>query len=773
MNYLPNDPDKQGAERRTSLLTITRVAFSNALSLISGSVKRMKIHTSKFLGVFRVILNRSLYKARFRFINLRIRASNWSSIFVRFPLQVVATLVAMLLAASLLGFDVPKEPKVSEIHLAAAQIIGAALALVLSLSIIPAQRAAELFSMSILKLYARDRVLISVFIILVSATLASVALGAGWLPIEPKYSICIQLLLMGFSFDALRWFYSRTLDLLIPQTAINIVLRECDKQLSLTKWVVDKASSALLLATPDVTQPKIRAQFFRDSQLPTVILRWCSQFEEFAHRFVSRRDTSSCLSVLTAMQYVALQYADARKGSVVLHLDQRNIFAGHLSDIQDVFDPIYLSVLAIANDASAASNERIVIGCVEASSAMAKKAMTMLADDELAAQKVAPLAFAGCFHLGRCIEVALKANMLDAVLIGVRSLQSLLLSQSAEVDTRGMEQQAFEVLSKIAVGGYSQATHIITYPAVEALFRAVELNVRCQEYEGGGLLEEALAAALAFVPFEVSADSTRRRSLQIFPVHNLGFEASLPLLLEIVAGKVEESEKSSWRNPYDEFLHASEDARHYFRTLSQMYVSDGLFCKWAVDALLASARVHLGLLRRPLESGEGHKHSVVDAMKWLLSWASNFYSVQASGTNFVRDGANGLSLIAIDALELGYPDVTVACAEAIARIAEHRVSDAYIFADQQTLLELLARAAEAISNKSLAIQLREMIIRPKEVSDGDWNHYLDARNNRISHLDRELSEWSANRRAHRNSPVERLSVLMSRARSALDVGESK
>ncbi|MCK1663161.1 hypothetical protein [Bradyrhizobium sp. 151] len=35
--------------------------------------------------------------------------------------------------------------KASEMHLAAAQIIGAALALVLSLSIIPAQRAAEYF----------------------------------------------------------------------------------------------------------------------------------------------------------------------------------------------------------------------------------------------------------------------------------------------------------------------------------------------------------------------------------------------------------------------------------------------------------------------------------------------------------------------------------------------------------------------------------------------------------------------------------------------------
>src|SRR5262249_31753802 len=46
--------------------------------------------------------------------------------------------------------------KVSEVHLTCAQVVGAALALILSLSIIPAQRAAEAFSPAVLKLYAKD-----------------------------------------------------------------------------------------------------------------------------------------------------------------------------------------------------------------------------------------------------------------------------------------------------------------------------------------------------------------------------------------------------------------------------------------------------------------------------------------------------------------------------------------------------------------------------------------------------------------------------------------
>jgi hypothetical protein len=55
-------------------------------------------------------------------------------------------------------------------HLACAGIMGTALALVLSLSIVPAQKAADVFSSAILQLYAQDRALWRVFAWLASLT---------------------------------------------------------------------------------------------------------------------------------------------------------------------------------------------------------------------------------------------------------------------------------------------------------------------------------------------------------------------------------------------------------------------------------------------------------------------------------------------------------------------------------------------------------------------------------------------------------------------------
>jgi hypothetical protein len=64
-----------------------------------------------------------------------------------------ATLVSVLFAGVFIAFaDASSTLKASEVSLACAQVIGAALALILSLSIIPAQRAAEAFSPAVLML---------------------------------------------------------------------------------------------------------------------------------------------------------------------------------------------------------------------------------------------------------------------------------------------------------------------------------------------------------------------------------------------------------------------------------------------------------------------------------------------------------------------------------------------------------------------------------------------------------------------------------------------
>ena len=92
------------------------------------------------------------------------------------------------------------EVSASEVHLACAGIIGTILALVLSLSIIPAQKAADAFSPAILKLYARDKSTLWVFALLCTTALFSLFFGTGWtIGLSIRYGLALQFIFFGFA----------------------------------------------------------------------------------------------------------------------------------------------------------------------------------------------------------------------------------------------------------------------------------------------------------------------------------------------------------------------------------------------------------------------------------------------------------------------------------------------------------------------------------------------------------------------------------------------
>jgi hypothetical protein len=306
-----------------------------------------------------------------------------------------------------------KDLKTSEVHLTCAQVIGAALALILTLSIIPAQRAAESFSPAVLKLYAQDRWLVGVFLILALATMGSVFLGTNFFPrMNPRISIGIQFLLLGFSFDALRLFYRRTLDLLIPQTAIELIIRECTKLLNRVSRHVEKLARLQALATgKSAPTDASRAVYFLASQVSRSLRFWIAQLDEIAHKLIARRDTSAANDIVTAMGRIGTQYSEARRQSLILLPDFDNIFAGGVSDInEEVLNPIYESTRVICEDAAKSSNELVARHCIQTMAGMTTHAMTMIHLSHCL--KKAPLAFSPCFYLGLCSTTAVKANML-------------------------------------------------------------------------------------------------------------------------------------------------------------------------------------------------------------------------------------------------------------------------------------------------------------------------------------------------------------------------
>jgi hypothetical protein len=295
-------------------------------------------------------------------------------------------------------------------------------------------------------------------------------------------------------------------------------------------------------------------------------------------------------------------------------------------------------------------------------------------------------------------------------------------------------------------------------------------DIELHGYRAVSTLEKVLEYARFLAPLEIAMEKTNKRRLQVFPLYDLSFEASLPALFEMVARRVAVDAERPRINPFHEFLEVAEDVRHHYRELSKTNFENTLAQKWVVESLMAAARVHWGLMMQPPAGTEGHIGEVDGALRWLISWLPGFFPEQNQPPRFhITEAADSLACLGISLLEHDRIETAEACASAIAALATNTAAqhpEPYILADLHERLEILARAAEALGKGPAAIRIRAMIRRPATVNDADWPRYLEARENRLWQLDRSLQERRDRYAAIRDDPIFELQRVLRRDRPA-------
>jgi hypothetical protein len=675
-----------------------------------------------------------------------------------------ATCVAILVVIFFLVLVKPEaELRVNEVHFTCALIIGSALALVLSLSIIPAQRAAEAFSPAILSLYAQDRSILIAFIILVVTTLLSVLLGTGFFPgLDIRYSIAAEFILLGFSFDALRWFYIRVLKLLVPHTAITLVITECTKQTNRVSRQVERLVRIHRLERGEHA-PATSAILFSTSTIAQSLRNWISQLDEFAHKLIMRRDTQAANEIVTAMGTIGKQYADVRRNSIVVTVDWDYPLSEGISDVSNVLNPIYESIRVICEDAAKSSNELIVTHCIRTLEVMTINAMGIVHNRN--GYSNAPLAHSPCFYAGLCTQTAIAAGMQDAILAAVSSFEAMLRSRRKEIDTSTVDSEALETLFKIARASYDFGNSTSTFPAFNSMLLASLYDIQIYGYRDLPMLKTVLQYAAALLPSEIAMDMNKKRIMQVFPPYNLGFEASIPFLLQVVAQQIQTDTERPWVDPFHNFLEASDDIRHHYQEISGLNFQDVLLKKWILDSLIAVIEIHLAILTNPPPGSERFIQDVEEKTRWLISVMAAFFPDQNFRSYRADEAANSLAVVGMKAISADHLAIAQDCGRAIASIAGNTASVApepYELADLYQQLEILARAADAFGRQALAAEFRSMLTRPLNISDADWPGYLEARRRRLNQLDRRLGEIRRGRLGLRGDSTEMLQTILHR-----------
>jgi len=490
-----------------------------------------------------------------------------------------------------------------DVHLACATLIGTALVLVLTLSIIPAQRAAEAFSSAILRLSARDRYLHFAVGCLGVLTLVSLLFGmACKFGLSDRYALALQILLVGATVDLVRRFYRRTLDLLEPSTALRLVLDECTHYISTRETKINRLARIYALRAETRTEPVVNefARIFHAAPGATNPLRfWNDQLEEFAHKAIARGDTQAAVEAVDIMAIIGKRYATARRGSVGLAYDFSVVVAVPVSDVGNALGPIYESFARICETGIAERSEATVRAVLSALGQMAILATTVVHGDPMRGT-TAPLVHAPVYFLGQCAQKAGKAGMEDALLTAAARMGGLLDTVQADVDFEAGITEAIECLADIAEASYGRHPSAGCFPALKAMLTGAKKILQVKGYDTPSPVDGILDRIRALVPFEVMAEKAGRRRLQIFPPYDPSFEASIPMLLAVLAERSLPDPERDWVDPFHDFIEASEEfVAHYRQIADNVTFGRTLLRKWIVTSVMQAAHVHRRLLADP------------------------------------------------------------------------------------------------------------------------------------------------------------------------------
>jgi hypothetical protein len=538
--------------------------------------------------------------------------------------------------------------------------------------------------------------------------------------------------ILAGAFDSLRFFYRRTLDLLIPQTALRLVEAECRKQVQLIGKRADKVDRINLLSGPSAADSAVvRAIIFQKSYVTKFLRTWIGHLDEFAHKAIARRDTLTANSILSGMRSIANNYTDARRTSLVLVPDLNSPLLAGKSDINDVLQFVHEQIQGICRDAAKQNNELVVKQCMAVLGDLGVHALSFV-QSPAGMNENAPLAYSPTFYLKLCVDIAAEAKMQDGCLQAVHAFDRIVKAIPPKLDTAITTGTALDGYLVAAQAGYASPNSAVCYAAIRGMILAASRDLESHGYDNYAIFEQVLRFIEALLPLEVVMDLAGRRLLQTYPPYEVRMEYSLGNLLLNVAERVEADKDRPWVNPYYDFCEVSEKLTDHFRRIGKVNFGKGFVQKHAIDTLFECMDVHVALLENP-EKFDQFIAEVQEKLIWMLS-ALTFHFTDPVASRHVREAADKLAWLGIQFLKSGNDILAFECAKIISLLGNRLIEASqgvYSYADVMENVEAMALAAFVLNKNANAQSYRALLAPPKNINPAGSVEYLDALFTRI------------------------------------------
>jgi predicted membrane protein DUF2254 len=633
---------------------------------------------------------------------------------------------------------------------------GTILALVLTLSIIPIQRAAEVWSPSIVRLYRRDPVTYVTFVGLGVFCVASFLLAVkGAFPGPVSVVLALSLAVLGVSLDILRWYHGHICRLLDPVHAVGLASKEAKKTIGRIQYQVTRIARLqhqLLDAEQQrgVSVETLEATIYPRIQGYPAVNSWVNDLAEVGIKAVARGEKLLAKTAVLAIADLTNCYLSSRRHNLTLRPAPEAMFLATTSDVSVVTDRAYEALQDVSRVAVTQGDEATAIRVSEAFQAIANHTAHLGA---LAFREgTAPLTFAPIYYTSACIKYAQSKGLDEVVFQSAGLLSKVAETAPKNIAETDIHVPVIDALAEVALYFYGKRSHGLAEEVNGHYFRILAQLLNRQDYFFKDVLRHVLSKMEMLAPLAIISESMAGRLTMVHPLgmaYGLVNPGSLGYLFEQAAAILPKLDvEREWINPYHDLIDFADIIRDHLRRMAEGNEFGESFLIWDISQSIKHiSKVITRVVDEPLRRDHDDEAELIEKLCSILAfyWVA-FHDKKKVNGRRADDCCESLMFIGLQFFEREHPEVLSTCISNIRSIVESyceiaQPAELYTIGDLLAHLWGVRMALVARHNDALIHEVdRALMTKPRGFSDDLWEAAQEAIMRRRQQLEERLAE---------------------------------
>lgn len=635
---------------------------------------------------------------------------------------------------------------------------GTILALVLSLSIIPIQRAGEVWSSSIVRIYRGDPVTYGTFVMLGIFCAASFLFSVhGIAGISVSIVLAFSLVMLTASLDVLRFYHGHVCRLLEPTHAVELVLKHAKRTVDDTNELVSRVARLQYQSISPAQKNQIAIEDFEGAIYPRItgypnsINSWGNDLAEIAIKAVARNEKLLARNAIFALAGLTTHYLSSRKNNLTLTPAPEAMFLASTSDVGAVTNRTYEALSEISRAAVAQNDESTAIRVSEAYQSIAINTANLGA--RAFRDHTAPLTYSPIHYALECVKHS-QSKGLDEIAFQTASMLAG-ISQAApkDVPMSDIHTPVIDGLFDIAVYFYVKQSYALAEEVNGHQFNILAHMLQQEDRHFEEALRDVLEKIEGLAPLAIRNEAIAGRLTMLHPLgkaYGLINQTSLGYIFDLAAATLPRMDADrAWLNPYHDLIKVVDIIADHLRKIAESNEFGDSFVIWQIDNLIKHIAIAVArLIDKPMRPDHGDEQGLIDKFLWILA----FYWVAFKGKKSVsprraEECCDSLTYIGLLLFSKGNQEVLVSCIENVESILNSYCEIAPT-PDYYTIGDILAhlcgiRMVLAARNNPVLLQKVDQAIltKPKALTDEHWQAAQHAIGLRRVQLEERLEKW--------------------------------